>query len=54
VRLGDKIFNAFEDDELPPKPPRMRWKTYRRLQLRFAALQRRWKAGAAARFGLSF
>jgi hypothetical protein len=54
VRLGDKMFNAFEADELPPKPPRMRWKTYRGLERKFAALQCRWKAGAAARFGLQF
>ena len=32
-RLGDSMFSAFEDDDLPPKPPRMRWKTYRQLQL---------------------
>jgi hypothetical protein len=53
-RLGDRMFSAFEDDDLPPKPPRMRWKTYRKLRLQYAALQRRWKAGAAARFGLRF
>ena len=27
---------------------RMRWKTYRKLQIRYATLQRRWKAGAGA------
>jgi hypothetical protein len=26
-RLGDTIGRAIEDDEFPPKPPRMRWKT---------------------------
>ena len=41
VRLGDKMFNAFEANELPPKPPRMRWKTYRRLEIQYATLQRR-------------
>jgi DNA-directed RNA polymerase subunit RPC12/RpoP len=54
VRLGDRKFNAFEADELPQKPKRMRWRTYRNLEARFAALQRRWKAGACARFGLRF
>jgi tetratricopeptide (TPR) repeat protein len=40
------MFSAFKADELPPKPPnRMRWKTYRKLQSRYAALQRRWKLG---------
>ena len=54
TRIGDKTFNAFDANELPPKPPRMRWKTYHKLQIRYAALQRRWKAGATARFGLQF
>ena len=49
------MFSAFEDDDdLPPKPLRMRWKTYRKFQLRYAALQCRWKAGTAARFGSRF
>jgi hypothetical protein len=54
ARLGDTTFSAFEVDELPPKSPRMRWKTYRKLQVRYAALQRRWKAEAAARFLVQF
>ena len=54
MRLGDTLGNAFEDDDVPPKPSRMRWKTYRKLKLQYAALQCRWKAGAAARFGLRF
>jgi hypothetical protein len=53
-RLGDTMFTAVEADELPPKPPRMWWQTYRKLQARYAALQRRWKAGAVARFDLEF
>jgi hypothetical protein len=32
-RLGDTIGRAIEDDEFPPKPPRMRWKTYHELQV---------------------
>ena len=50
TRIGDKTFNAFDANELPPKPKRMRWKTYRTLEAR----QRKWKAGASARFGLCF
>ena len=42
-RLGDDMFSAFESDELPPKPPRMRWKTYHRLETRYAGLQNRWR-----------
>jgi hypothetical protein len=54
VRLGDKTFNSFQAGELPPKPPRMRWKTYRRLERQYAELQYRWRAGASARFGVRF
>lgn len=50
-RLGDTVFSAFECDELPPKPKRMRWRTYRRLEVRYAHLQRQWKLSAIARFG---
>lgn len=51
-RLGDHQFTAFDFDELPPKPPRMRWTTYQRLEAEYAALQRRWKVGVIQRFGL--
>jgi hypothetical protein len=54
VRLGDRKFNAFDADELSPKPKRMRWRPYRKLEARFAGLQRRWKAGTFARFGVPF
>ena len=50
-RLGDDMLSAFECDELPPKPPRMRWKTYHKLERRYAGLQNRWKAGVVSRFG---
>jgi DNA-directed RNA polymerase subunit RPC12/RpoP len=50
-RLGDKWGSAFEHDEFPAKPPRMRWITYRRLEEQYDDLQRRWVAGAMARLG---
>ena len=31
-RLGDTSGSAFEGDHFPPKPKRMRWITYRRLE----------------------
>lgn len=46
------MFSAFEFDELPPKPPRMRWTTYHKLNRRYGDLQNRWQAGAISRFGL--
>ena len=36
------------DAPFPPKPRRMRWKTYRRLRAEDAALQQRWLGGAMA------
>jgi len=30
----------------------MRWKTYHKLESRYAGLQNRWKVGVIARFGL--
>jgi hypothetical protein len=38
--------------EFPPKPPRMRWKTYRRLKEQYDELRRRWMAGVMGRFGI--
>jgi hypothetical protein len=38
--------------EFPPKPSRMRWKTYRRLKQRYYELQGRWTSGVMARFGI--
>jgi hypothetical protein len=40
------------DYEFPPKPPKMRWATYRRLEEQYDELQGRWAAGAMARLGL--
>jgi hypothetical protein len=40
-RLGDPFGSAFEGAPLPPKPKRMRWATYRRLEKRYAKLQGR-------------
>jgi hypothetical protein len=38
----------------PPKPKRMRWKTYRRLEAQYEDLQNRWTLGTMARFGIRF
>jgi hypothetical protein len=41
---------AFDGSGLPPKPKRMRWRTYERLEERYKALQRQGMAGAYAKF----
>jgi hypothetical protein len=51
-RLGDTSGSAFDGDDFPPKPKRMRWKTYRRLEEEYEHLRNRWTAGAMARFGI--
>lgn len=50
-KLGDTFFTAYECDELPPKPKRMRWTTYRKLEADYQVLQQRWQAGVCERFG---
>jgi len=53
-RLHDEWGGATEDDyEFPPKPPRMRWATYIRLEAQYDHLQNQWAAGVMARFGHS-
>jgi hypothetical protein len=37
--------------EFPPKPSRMRWRTYLRLKQQYDELRRRWLAGVMGRFG---
>jgi hypothetical protein len=48
-RLGSKWGCAFDGSWLPPKPKRMRWSTYQRLEKRYEALQNQGIAGAYAR-----
>jgi hypothetical protein len=38
--------------EFPPKPSRMRWKSYWRLKRQYDALRGRWIAGAMGRLGM--
>jgi hypothetical protein len=44
-RLGAEWGRAFEGAPLPPKPPRMRWAAYRRLEAQYQELQSRWRVG---------
>jgi hypothetical protein len=59
MHRADRIANRLHDMwkgttkgkwEFPPKPSRMRWKTYRRLKQRYGELQQRWLAGLMGRF----
>jgi hypothetical protein len=50
-RLHDKWSGATEDAyDFPPKPPRMRWATYNRLEARYDDLQNRWAICTMRRF----
>jgi DNA-directed RNA polymerase subunit RPC12/RpoP len=51
-RLGAEWGSAFEGAPLPPKPPRMRWVTYRRLEAQYEEQQNRWAVGVKRRFGI--
>jgi hypothetical protein len=52
-RLGAADWScAFDGAPLPPKPPRMRWLTYRRLEALYEELQNRCAAGVMSRFGI--
>jgi hypothetical protein len=49
-RLGSTWGCAFDGSGVPPKPKRMRWDTYRRLEERYESLQNQGIAGAYAKF----
>jgi hypothetical protein len=49
-RLGSTWGCAFDGSGLPPKPKRMRWSTYQRLEKRYEELQRQGLVGAYAMF----
>jgi hypothetical protein len=60
MQRADRIANRLHDMwkgttkakwEFPPKPSRMRWKTYWRLKHQYGKLRSRWIAGAMGRFG---
>jgi hypothetical protein len=49
-RLHDKWGGATEDEyDFPPKPPRMRWATYNRLEAQYDDLENRWALGIMSR-----
>jgi len=61
MHRADRIVNRLHDMwkgtkkakwEFPPKPSRMRWKTYRWLKRQYDGLWDRWMAGMRARFGI--
>jgi hypothetical protein len=61
MNRADRIANRLHDMwkgatkakwEFPPKPSRMRWKTYRRLKARYERLQGQWTLGIMSRFGI--
>jgi hypothetical protein len=54
MQRADRIANRLHDMwkgttkgawEFPPKPPRMRWKTYQRFERQYDELQHRWTVG---------
>jgi hypothetical protein len=52
-RLHDKWGGATEEEyDFPPKPPRMRWATYNRLEAQYDDLENRWAVGIMARLGI--
>jgi hypothetical protein len=50
-RLGG-TGSAFDSDELPPMPPYMHWRTYRRLEAKYEELLNRWAVSAAGSVGI--
>ena len=49
-RLHDRWGGATEEEyEFPPKPPRMRWATYNRLEEQYDELENRWAVRIMAR-----
>jgi len=61
MHRADRIANRLHDMwkgttktkwEFPPKPPRMRWETYRRLKRQYDELRGQWMAGVMGRFGI--
>jgi hypothetical protein len=53
-RIAARLGQSFEDgDAFPPKPPRMRWRTYHKLQDRYEQVAGRWAAGLCLSLGLN-
>ena len=51
-RIGARLRHPFEDgDDFPPRPRRMRWRTYDRLEAKYEEAQSRWVAGFMGRLG---
>jgi hypothetical protein len=61
MHCADRIANRLHDMwkgsmrakwEFPPKPSRMRWKTYWRLKQQYDGLRQRWITEVMRRFGI--
>jgi hypothetical protein len=51
-RLGGRLYASL-DAPFPPKPKRMRWRTYRQLRAKVGSMERSMSTAAAERFGMT-
>jgi hypothetical protein len=51
-RVAGTAAAAYERDDFPEKPKRMRWTTYHRLEEKYYRYMEAWGTGFAKRFGI--